>query len=449
MSETAAAPHAAPVPSPAPLSAGYRRYALSVLLVIYTLNFLDRQIMSVLAEPIKHDLGLTDTELGLMTGLAFAVFYTFLGIPIARYAERGNRPLIISAATAVWSAFTVMCGYAQNFVQLVVARIGVGVGEAGCTPPAHSLIVDYTPKEKRASALAFYSLGTPLGGLLGMVLGGLVADAYGWRTAFLVAGAPGVIMALVAAFTLVEPRRRLKADLEAKRAAAPSFVDALRELRTKRTFWLVAFAASIKAFIGYGSAAFIVSFFLRNHTAQLAELSASVGLKPLGFVALVLGIVAGVAGAIGTVLGGYLSDRFGGRDLRFNVTMPAFATLASIPFYVFGLLTADLVVALVVLAIPPILNTLWYGPVYATVQGLVRPETRATAAAILLFIINMIGLGLGPLGIGIISDLMAEGLGLGVNEGLRWSLIAFYVVGASAYALFWLARRTIREEMVS
>ena len=445
MSETTAAPQAAP----APLSVGYRRYALSVLLVIYTLNFLDRQIMSVLAEPIKHDLGLTDTELGLMTGLAFAVFYTFLGIPIARYAEHANRPFIIATATAVWSAFTVMCGYAQNFVQLVVARIGVGVGEAGCTPPAHSLIVDYTPKEKRASALAFYSLGTPLGGLLGMVLGGLVADAYGWRTAFLVAGAPGVIMALVAVFTLVEPRKRLKAELAAKRANAPSFGDALRELRGKRTFWLVAFAASIKAFIGYGSAAFIVSFFLRNHTAQLAELSASVGLKPLGFVALVLGLVAGIAGALGTLLGGYLGDKFGGRDLRFNMTMPAIATLLSIPFYVFGLLTDDLIVAFIVLAIPPILNTLWYGPVYATVQGLVRPETRATAAAILLFVINIIGLGLGPLGIGIISDVIGQGFGLGVNEGLRWSLITFYIVGASAYVLFWLARRTIREEMVS
>ncbi|MBL9009589.1 MAG: MFS transporter [Alphaproteobacteria bacterium] len=445
MSETAAAGPAAP----APMSAAYRRYALSVLLVIYTLNFLDRQIMSVLAEPIKNDLGLTDTQLGLMTGLAFAVFYTVLGIPIARFAEHANRPLIIATATAVWSAFTVLCGYAQNFVQLVVARIGVGVGEAGCTPPAHSLIVDYTPKEKRASALAFYSLGTPLGGLLGMVLGGLVADAYGWRVAFLVAGAPGVVMALVAAFTLVEPRTKLKAALEAKRAAAPSFGDAMRELRTKRTFWLVAFAGAIKAFIGYGSAAFIVSFFLRNHSAELAEVSASFGLKPLGFVALVLGVVAGVAGAAGTWLGGFLGDRFGGRDLRFNMAMPAIATLVSIPFYVFGLLTESLVVALVVLAIPPILNTLWYGPVYATVQGLVRPETRATAAAILLFIINLIGLGLGPLGIGIISDLLASAFGLGVNDGLRWALIVFYCLGATAFILFWAARRTIREEMVS
>ena len=434
---------------PALVPAGYRRYALSVLLVIYTLNFLDRQVMSVLAEPIKHDLHLSDTQLGLMTGLAFAVFYTVLGIPIARTAERGNRPLIIAAATAVWSAFTVACGFARSYVEMVAARIGVGVGEAGCTPPAHSLIVDYTPKEKRASALAFYSLGTPLGGLIGMVLGGLVADAYGWRVAFMVAGAPGVVMALVAAFTLVEPRRRLKAALEAKRAAAPSLGAALRELSTKRTFWLAAFAAAIKAFIGYGSAAFIVSFFLRNHAVQLAEMAAPFGLNPLGFIATVLGLVAGIAGALGTWLGGLLGDRFGGRDQRFNLAMPAIATLVSIPFYVFGLLTSDLVVALVVLAVPPILNTLWYGPVYATVQGLVRPETRATAAAVLLFIINLIGLGLGPLGIGVISDLMAHGFGLGVNEGLRWSLIAFYIVGASAYVLFWAARRTIREELVS
>ena len=432
-----------------PVSPAYRRYALSVLLIIYTLNFLDRQIMNTLAEPIKRDLGLSDTALGLMTGLAFAVFYTILGIPIARLAERSNRPLIIAAAVAIWSAFTVMCGYAQNFIQMVLARIGVGVGEAGCSPPAHSLIIDYTPKEKRSSALAFYALGTPLGTLLGMIIGGTVADLWGWRTAFLVAGAPGILIAIVAAFTLFEPRSRLAVDIAARKAAAPSFSDALRELRGKRTFWLVAFAASIKAFIGYGSAAFIVSFFLRNHAPEVVSLSADLGMKSLGFITLTLGIVGGAAGLFGTWLGGALSDRYGARDLRFNVAMPAIATLLSLPFYIAGLLVDSFILAAVLIAVPSILNTLWYGPVYATVQGLVRPETRATAAAILLFVINLIGLGLGPLGIGIISDLLAGSFGLGVEEGLRWSLIAFYAVGASAFILFWLARHTIREEMVS
>ena len=172
-------------PTVPPLAAPKRRYALTVLLVIYILNFLDRQVVNILAEPIKLELGLADWQVGVLTGLAFALFYTFLGLPIARLAERGNRVKIISVAVAIWSLFTMACGLATNFVQLLLARIGVGVGEAGCTPPAHSLISDYAPKEKRASALAFYSLGIPLGSLAGMALGGLIADAYGWRAAFL------------------------------------------------------------------------------------------------------------------------------------------------------------------------------------------------------------------------------------------------------------------------
>lgn len=437
-----------------PVSDPYRRYAMWLLLVVYTLNFLDRQIMNTLAEPIKHDLGLSDTAMGAMTGLLFAVFYTFLGIPIARYAERANRSVIISASLAIWSGFTVACGYAQNFLQLALARIGVGVGEAGCTPSAHSLIIDYTPKEKRSSALAFYSLGTPIGALLGTILGGLIADAYGWRMAFVLCGAPGILIALVSFFTLREPRTILREDLAAKRKG-PTLKDALGELWGKKTFWFVAFAASIKALIGYGSAAFIVSFFLRNHAPEIIELNPGIALRPDGSikdinpVTLPLGIIGGVAGVVGVMLGGWLSDRFGARDLRFNVAMPAIATLLSIPFYIGGLMIPSFFGAMVLLAVPTILNTLWYGPVYATVQGLVRPETRATAAAIILFIINLVGLGLGPLGIGIISDFFRNVMGMSVGDGLRWSLITFYIFGASAFLLFWLARRTIREEMVS
>jgi len=197
MTETAS-PSTDPVSPPAtasvsaaPYSPGYTRYAMLLLLGIYTVNFLDRSVINILAEPIKDELHLADWQLGMMSGLAFALFYTFLGIPLAQLAERKNRPFIIGTSVAVWSGFTALSGAATNFLQLVLCRIGVGVGEAGCTPPAHSLIADYVPKEKRASALAFYSMGTPLGGLLGLVLGGLIADAYGWRTAFLVAGRPG------------------------------------------------------------------------------------------------------------------------------------------------------------------------------------------------------------------------------------------------------------------
>ncbi|AJA07751.1 major facilitator family transporter [Sphingopyxis fribergensis] len=432
-----------------PVSPAYRRYALSVLLIIYILNFLDRQIVAILAEPIKNELHLADWQLGVMTGLAFALFYTVLGIPIARYAETGHRPRIIAVAAGLWSLFTIACGFAQNFVQLVACRIGVGIGEAGCTPPAHSLITDYTPREKRASALAFYALGTPLGGLLGLALGGLIADAYGWRTAFLFAGLPGLLMALVAWTTLREPRRQLHTDMAALKASRPDFQTAMAEIRGKRTFWLIAFAAAIKAFIGYGAAAFLAPFFFRNHGAELAEIAGGFGLGVTGFLGVALGIVLGLTGAVGTWMGGYLADKYGARDLRAYVSIPAISTLLGIPFYIAGLLADSAVAALILFAFPPILNTLWYGPGYAAVQGLVRPQTRATATAVLLFIINLIGLGLGPLGVGAVSDFLSGPMGLGSAEGVRWSLMIFILFGAVASGLFWLARSSIREEMVS
>lgn len=436
-------------PAPAPVSPTYRRYALSVLLVIYILNFLDRQIVAILAEPIKHDLGLADWQLGVMTGLAFALFYTVLGIPIARYAETGHRPRIIAVAAGLWSLFTLACGYAQNFLQLVTCRVGVGIGEAGCTPPAHSLITDYTPREKRASALAFYALGTPLGGLLGLALGGLIADAYGWRTAFLFAGLPGLLMALVAWATLREPRRQMNVDLAALKAARPDFKTAMAEIKGKRTFWLIAFAAAIKAFIGYGAAAFLAPFFFRNHAAELTVIADDFGLGLTGFLGVALGIVLGLTGAVGTWMGGYLADKYGARDLRFYVAIPAVSTLLGIPFYIAGLLSDSAVFALIMFAFPPVLNTMWYGPGYAAVQGLVQPQTRATASAVLLFIINLIGLGLGPLGVGAVSDFISGPMGLGSAEGVRWSLMIFILFGALASALFWMARSSIREEMVS
>jgi len=441
----------AAIPSPVinPVSSGYRRYALWVLLIIYTLNFLDRQVVNILAEPIKRDLHLADWQLGMMTGLAFAIFYTVLGIPIARLAETKNRPFIIGASVAAWSAFTVLCGFTQNFWQLILARIGVGVGEAGCTPPAHSLITDYVPKDKRAGAIAFYSIGTPLGTLAGMAMGGLVADAYGWRVAFMVAGAPGVLFALIAAFTLVEPRRQLAADIAARAASKISFGAALAVLATKKTFWLIALAASIKAFVGYGHAPFTASFFFRVHGAEVAELAARFGLKSAGFLGLALGLIGGTAGVIGAWLGGLLADRLGAKDLRAYVIVPAIASLVTIPFYILAVSVGSPMAAIGVLTIPVLLGTLWYGPVYATAQSIVDPAMRATASAVLLLIINLIGLGLGPVAVGALSDLLAGPAGLGEAQGVRWALILSTLLGLVAFGLFWAARKTIREEMVA
>ncbi|WP_425994245.1 spinster family MFS transporter [Caulobacter sp. DWR1-3-2b1] len=440
---------ATPSPVINPVSSGYRRYALWVLLIIYTLNFLDRQVVNILAEPIKRDLGLADWQLGMMTGLAFAIFYTVLGIPIARMAETKNRPYIIGASVAVWSAFTVLCGFTQNFWQLILMRIGVGVGEAGCTPPAHSLITDYVPKEKRASAIAFYSIGTPLGTLVGMAMGGLVADAYGWRVAFMMAGAPGILFALVAAFTLIEPRRQLAADIAARASAQISFKAALAVLATKKTFWLVALAASIKAFIGYGYAPFIASFFFRNHGAEIAQLAAGFGLKSAGFLGLALGLIGGTAGVIGAWLGGFLADRLGAKDLRAYVMVPAIASVITIPIFITAVSLNAPMPAIGLLAINALLGTLWYGPVYATAQSIVEPHMRATASAVLLLVINLIGLGLGPVAVGLLSDVLAGPGGLGEAQGVRWALILSAGLGLVAFGLFWQASKTIREDMVA
>ena len=431
-------------PTVKPLAEGPRRYALTLLLVIYIFNFLDRQIVNILAEPIKIDLGLADWQLGLLTGLAFALFYTFLGLPIARLAERADRAKIVSVAVGVWSLFTVLCGFAGNFLQLLLARIGVGVGEAGCTPPAHSLISDITPAEKRSSAIAFYSMGIPLGSLAGMALGGLIADSFGWRVAFFVAGAPGVILAILAWFTLPEPRRTMPA---VAKADGPNLSGAIKELSTKSSFWWISIGAAINAMVGYGLLAFYGSFYLRNHAEGLQDLATSLGLGmgPIGFVGLALGLIIGIFGAVGTMAGGSITDRFLKTDVRGYAFIPAVANLLSIIPLLIAMLTGNTLISLIALGFVTFFGSIWYGPVFASAQGLVKPRTRATASAVLLFVINLIGLGIGPLAAGIISDVFAATYGPG--DGLRFSLITIAAVGLLAVPAFLLAARTLREQI--
>lgn len=447
MSTETRSPDAAPA---APLSPGARRYALGMLLVIYIFNFLDRQIVNILAEPIKIELGLADWQLGMLTGLAFALFYTVLGIPIARYAEKADRVKIISVAVAVWSAFTVLCGLATNFIQLLLARIGVGVGEAGCTPPAHSLITDYTPKEQRASALAFYSMGIPLGSLAGMVLGGLIADAYGWRVAFFVAGAPGIALAIITFLTLPEPRRGMTKKIEPVKG--PNFSEALTELKSKKSFWWISIGAALSAMVGYGHIAFYGSFYLRNHGEGLAALAETVnqtlGLSfgPIGFVGTALGLIIGICGAAGTYVGGILADRAARVNVAGYATVPAYAALITVIPFIASMLVGDVVLSFALLALPVFVGAIWYGPVFASAQSLVHPRTRATAAAVLLFVINLVGLGLGPLLVGTFSDIYGQTMG--AAEGIRWSMVTFGGVGGMAAIAFLLAARTLRDEVV-
>jgi predicted MFS family arabinose efflux permease len=446
MTVAAAGPAAAPLALP---GRGYRSYALGLLMLIYVVNFIDRQVVAILAEPIKRDLGLADWQLGLMTGLAFAVLYTVLGVPIARVAERGDRPLIIAVAVAVWSGFTALSGLAQSFMHLVLARIGVGVGEAGCTPPALSLIADTVPAEQRASAVSVYMLGAPVGSLLGLALGGLIADAFGWRMAFVLVGLPGLLLAAVAALTLREPRRgRPKAAASSAPNGAPTFREALKELAGKRAYWRIVGGITIKSFASYGALAFSGSYFFRNFPEELAQTAAVFGLKSAGFLGLALGVTSGVMAIIGTLLGGRLADHFARRDARSYAVIPAVGAIAALPFSLAFLTTDSLALAFLFLLAPGLLGSMWLGPAYGVVQSLVRPQTRATATAVVLFVANLIGLGLGPLAVGILSDVLSA-QGFSEAQAIRYSLMTFAALAIPCAWMFWSAGKTMREEIVS
>jgi MFS family permease len=434
-----------------PLKGAYRTYAMTVLLLISIVNYLDRQVVHILAEPIKNDLGLADWQLGLLTGLAFGVLYTFLGLPIARLAERGHRPLIIATAAAVWSAFTAVCGLVHNFWQLALARVGVGVGEAGCTPPAHSLIMDYAPPEKRSSALAFYGLGPPLGGLIGMAFGGLVADAFGWRAAFLMAGAPGLIFAVMTALTLKEPRRALIRRAGQARAATASLGEVFRLITPKRSYWILGAAITCNVFIAHGHGPFIASFYLRNHQAELAEMAQATGaffgfkLGVVGFLGIAYGLMSGVGGALGTWIGGQLADRFGPADPRRYLYLPGAAILLCVPLFGGAMLAPSLGLSLALLGLNFLIIFTWYGPAFTAWFSLVPAHMRATNSAMVLFVSNLIGLGFAPLGVGILSDVYGASMGSG--EGVRWALVTLTGVGVLTGLLFFFAAKTFRADM--
>ncbi len=422
---------APPTPMPA------ARAMLWVLLLVYILNFLDRQIVNILAEPISQELGLSDTQIGLMTGLAFALFYTILGIPIARYADRphSNRVTIITVSLAAWSAMTALCGMAQNFVQLLLARIGVGVGEAGCTPAAMSLITDAVPAEKRSSAIAFYGLGVPIGSLLGLVIGGVLADAFGWRIAFLAVGIPGVLLALLLPFILKDPRfaggiKPSKADS----APALPFFAAVAEMAKSRTFVLLMGGAAFTAFLAYGKGVWVVILFQR-----------SFGLSP-GMTGLLLGVILGLAGVAGTWLGGWVADRYGKKDRRWIIHGPAIGMLVAAPLLFIAYSASDWRVALALLVVPTVLNSMYYGPTYGAVQGLVRPEARATASSLMLLAQNLIGLGLGPLLFGLLSDSFRPIAG---PESVRWVLYGAAWLGVIPALMFWFAGRGMARDLKS
>ena len=423
------------------ISPAYRRYAIGLLFTIFTLNFVDRQIIGILAEPIKLDLGLKDWQIGAMSGLSFAIFYSTLGIPIARYAEYGHRPRIIAVAVTTWSLFTVLCGFANSFVQLLLARLAVGAGEAGGAPPSTSLIVDYVPRERRSSALATFSMGGPLGALLGLAVGGLAVDALGWRWAFVLVGAPGLIAGLMVS-RLREPRTELTDSARAVSAASRlKWREALRLLGACRTYRLFCFGGASQGLIAYGHSAFTAAFFFRVHGLELDAVAASFGLGKAGFLGLTLGFGAGLSGIAGTYLGGKLGDRFGMKSPKAFAYIMAIANLVAIPVYIMALWAPSLGLAIVLVSATSAIYGMTYGPLFTVIQSVTKPDMRATASAVYLLSTNLIGLGLGPLVAGLLSDYLAGYLGSA--EGLRWAQIITTFIGFAAAWSYGRSRKWI------
>lgn len=386
---------------------------LFLLLLAYIFNFLDRTILSILAGSIIKDLKLTDAEFGAIGGIAFAILYSVLGVPLALLADRTSRSRVIAGALAVWSAFTALCGTAAGFSQLFFFRLGVGIGEAGGVAPSYALIADYFPPQRRARALAIFSLGIPIGLAAGTLIGAYLAAWIDWRTAFYVMGIAGLILAPI---MLIFVR-----DLPRPNRPAGEQVPLLRAfpiVARKPAFWLMATAASCSSLAGYGLALWVPSVLERSFGFTLLE---------RGHFLASLFIIGGTAGVFA---GGWLADRLGQADRRWYARLPAIAWLITAPTFAIGLLTSDPWVAWPFLLIPNALNILWLGPVTTAVQHLVPRPMRATASASFLLINNLIGLGVGPTLIGFLSVLFKTRFG---TEALRYAsvcVVGFYLVAA-------------------
>jgi MFS family permease len=407
-----------------------RIYVLFMLVLVYTFNFLDRQIIGILAVPIKADLALSDTQLGLMGGLAFALFYTALGIPVAILADRHSRTWIMTGALTLWSAMTAVCGLAQGFWQLFAARLGVGIGEAGGVAPAHSLISDYFPPHQRARALGVYSFGIPIGSALAMFFGGWIASTLDWRYAFFVVGIAGVILAPIFRLTVAEPVRG-RLDANTQTTIAPALPDILRALLAKPSFWLISFGTASSSMIGYSLFFWLPSVLVRSYDLTLLDAS------------LYMGALTLVGGTIGIWLGGWAADRFGRADRAVFALIPAAAFVLTIPFYAFGLFAPSAVLAFVVLLVPMALGLAWLGPVLSAVQHLVQPGMRATAAAVHLFIVNLVGLGAGSVLLGALSDTLLVRYG---DDSLRYAILAGMSLYLVAAVLFLFSTRWLADD---
>lgn len=410
-----------------------RSYALVLLTVVYTFNFVDRQLLAILQESIKADLLLSDTQLGLLTGFAFAAFYVIMGIPIARWADNGNRRNIVSLAVGIWSFMTAISGLVQNYTHLLLARIGVGVGEAGGSPPAHSIISDIFPPEKRASALAFYSMGVNVGILFGFLFGGWLNEIFSWRVAFMVVGIPGIVIALIVRFTLREPIRGLSEKRAVDTTTNLPFSQVLALLWSRKAFRHMSLGAALNAFAGYSTSNWTASFFIRSHDMTTGELGTW------------LAGILGLGGAIGVFAGGYYAERLAQKNVRWYMWMPTLTGIICLPFMVAIYLVDSALMALMLSVVPGVLFNVYLGNTLAMTHGLVGLRMRALASAILFFILNLIGLGLGPWSVGLLSDYLEPTIG---QDSLRYAML-YLLPAAMAWSVahFYFASRHLEGDL--
>jgi predicted MFS family arabinose efflux permease len=413
-------------------SSKYRGYTLFILTAVYVFNFIDRQILVILQESIKQELGLSDTQLGLMTGFTFAIFYVSFGIPIARLADKGNRRNIIAVSLTIWSAFTALSGMAQNFLQLLLARIGVGIGEAGGSPPSHSIISDLYPPKKRATALAIYSTGISIGILLGFLIGGWVNQYLGWRMTFLVVGLPGIALALILRFTLKEPARGASEN-GADTANQHSIKDVLKLLKAKKSFRYIAVGAGLAAYVSYTVSSWLPPFMARVHEMSSAEIGTW------------LSLIFGIGSGLGYFMGGFLTDRLSKKDKRWYLWLPAMALIVATPLALLAFFATDKNTTLLAIVIPAFLNSLYLAPCIALTHGIVNVRMRALASAILFFVLNIIGLGFGPFVAGVISDTLQPTLGI---DALRWALSNSVIASLLSALCLYMASKSIREDLM-
>lgn len=420
-----------PNPASSDISSRVTGYGLFMLTLVYAFNFVDRQILVILQEPIKLEMGLSDAQLGLLSGFSFALVYITAGIPIAFWADRSNRRNIIAGALTIWSGMTALSGLAQNYTQLLLARIGVGIGEAGGSPPAHSMISDYYPPHRRGTALAIYSTGVHVGVLLGFIAGGLISQAYGWRVAFMAVGIPGVLFALVFVLTVKEPQRG-RWESAAEAAYKPTLAETIAVLSSYRSFWYLAGGCGLSSFVGYGNGNFAPSFLMRNHGFSVGE------------VGIVLAAFGGGGGLLGTFFGGFLADRLGVKDKRWYLWLPAIAGALAVPLGFPYLLLENTVAVIGFMFLTTIMINTYLGPCLAISHALVPPAMRALTSAVLFLVLNMIGLGLGPLTVGLLSDFYAGYFG---DDSLRYAMLTVGMLGAPAILLFWLGARRLPADL--